>query len=768
MADENLKEAFLHPADNRRPMYYFELPAIDDETLSEQLMNAVQTCRRSGCSTIIPQLPLGTELDAAGIARVCDIFAELLSFAKKEGLKVGFYLDPAFEHAVIREMSSIGNNDMRAKILECKEYICSRNEKVSRPLHHEMPLSVVAYAEETCEIIDLRPFVRDGKIQWNAPDGNWVVREYFAAEDTEREGANYLSYDASYRYLSAVFTLFQPVFVPYLGTTLTVLAYSGIGFNGKNRRSWDPSFNELFEKRFGFDPAPVYPALFGYIGKKTDHIKTLLMTVRASMIQHGIMHALRDFAVEHGLKPFGNLSEPKLTACSWLVGDAMLNNIYSPCALLDKAYMYGVNSVKIAAGAAYNFDEERVNAELFRNYGGCSSGSLWNDAMNAFARGVNCAAFHLTDALTGDATFGDFAARVQTLLRGGRHVSDIAMLYPIYHLHSKVNLYFSPTHGYEYPVTPPTADYMTLINSISIYSGHDLTVLHPEVLNARCYAEDGVLYLKNAHNYERFRVVVLPSTDMISLENLKILKTFFDGGGKILATGALPTKAFEYDETGENDRMVQRLTEEIFGRDACDRHVMKDYCHHKNEAGGESFFLYFNFSATDGTQMTKSSTVNEALNSFDIPFDVYLPGMLRLECTGGLNSAYPEFSTIGLHLSFPGGGMMGHIHKHRGDADIYYFANTTKMEYNHHVLLRGAFDVEERNPYTGDCHERHRKFFRYKGEIYTNLRLTLHPSESVFFYATKAPLSDEEIAATEEITSIDHLRGEHAALMSEF
>ena len=717
---------------------------------------------------MIPQLPLGTELDAAGVAKMREIFAQILFLAQNENLKVGFYLDPAFEHAVIREMSNIGDDGMRAKILACKEYICTRNERVLRPLHSRNPLSLVAFSEETCEILDLREFVGEGKIQWNVPDGNWVIREYYAAEDTERNGANYLSYDASYRYISAVFSLFLPVFEPYLGTTLTVLAYSGIGFNGKNRRSWDASFNELFEKRFGFDPAPYYPALFGYIGKKTDHIKTLMMTVRASMIQHGIMHALRDFAVEHSLKPFGNLSEPKLTACSWLMGDAMLNNIYSPCALLDKAYMYGVNSIKIAAGAAYNFDEERVNAELFRNYGNCGAESLLNDAMNAFARGVNCAAFHLTDELTKDDTFGTFAARVQTLLRGGRHVSDIAMLYPIYHLHSKVNLYFSPAEGYEYPATPATADYMTLINSISIYSGHDLTVLHPEVLNARCYAEDGVLYLKNKNNYERFRVVVLPSTDIISLENLKILKTFFDGGGKILATGVLPTKAFEYDETGGNDLAVQRLTEEIFGADACDRHVMKDYCHNKNAAGGESFFLYFNFSATDGTQMTKSSTVNEALNSFDIPFDVYLPGMLRLECTGGLNSAYPEFSTIGLHRSFPGGGMMGHIHKHRGDADVYYFANTTKLEYNHHVLLRGAFDVEECNPHTGECRGRKRKFLRYKGEIYTNLRLTLCPSESVFFYATKAPLSDEEFAATEEITSIDHLRGEHAALMSEF
>lgn len=768
MASEDLIKAFLHPADDRRAMYYFELPALDCPDFSERLRKSILTCRNSGCATLIPQLPLGTELSDSGLDKMRRVYAEILESAKQLGLSVGFYLDPALERAIIRAEEELGSSDLCAKILECKEYLCSPRERTERRLRSLYPLSVVAFSEETCEIIDLRPFLRNDKICWTAPEGNWVIREYYAAKDAERYGANYLSYEASYRYLCAAFALFESVFAPYIGSTLTVLCYSDIGFNGKNRRSWDNSFGELFKARFGLDPAPLYPALFGYIGKNTEHLKAMLMSVRASMIRHGIMQALRDFASEHGLTPFGNLSEPKLSACSWTVGDAMLNNTCSPCALFDKAYMYGTNSVKIAAGAAYNFDEERVYAELFRNYGKNDTVRLYNDAMNAFARGVNCTALHLNEELSGDSTFGDFTARVQTLLRGGRHVADIAMLYPIYHLHSKTGLYFSPAESYEYPETPSSADYMTLINSISIYAGHDLTVLHPEVLNARCFTENGVLFLQNKQNFEHFRVVVLPSTSIISLGNLKILKKFYDEGGKILATGVLPTMAFEYDTTGENDLQVQRLVEEIFGRNACNRHIMQDYCHNKNERGGESFFLYFNASATDGTRMTKSSTVNEALNSFDIPFDVYLPGMPRLECTGGLNSVFPEFRTIGLHRSFPGGGMLNHIHKHRDGAEIYYFSNTTKLEYNHHVLLRGAYTVTECDPHTGDVRARKHKFLRFKGEIYTNLRLTLPSSASTFFYATPTHADAGELQEIEEIRSIEHLRGEHAALMSEF
>ncbi len=760
------REDFENPQAAQRPIYYFELPDPASGTdIDKTLIREVERCERCGCGTLIPQLPMDTEINTVTLQTVRRMYSVMLQRAKELGLSVGFYLDPAFERAVIRTMGEIEDHSLRSKLLVCREYPCERGEKTRRRLQNGTRVSLVAFSEETCEIIDLRPYVEDGVLTFQVPSGNYVIHEYLVTDETERDGANYLSYEASMGYLRAAFSLFADTFAPYLGNTLSTVSYSGLGFNGRNRRNWDSTFNEAFEARFGFDPAPYYPALFSNIGKETEHVKACFMTVRASLLQNGILRALSDFAKELGLQTFGNLSEPKLTACSFSVGDAMLNNTYSPCALFDKAYMYGTNSVKIAAGAAYNFDIPQVNAELFRNYTRHDKERLYKDAMNAFARGANRTALHLPCELTEDSVFCDFTARVQTLLQGGSHVADIAMLYPIYHLHSKSGLYVSDCTGYEYPSTPSTADYMTLINSISIYSGHDLTLLHPEALNTRCHTEGGVLYLDNDRNKESFRVVVLPATSIISLANLKILKKFYDEGGKLISTGALPTMAFEYDRDGENDRAVCRLVEEIFGRDACDPGIMRDYCYNENDAGGEAIFLYFNASAADGTYMTRSSTVNEALNSFALPFDIYLPGMPRLECTGALNCIFPEFRTIGLDRTIPGGGMLNHIHKKYDDCDLYYFSNTTKATYNHHVLLRGAFSVEEWNPHTGAITQRQSKLLSYKGELYTNLRLTLGSCTSTFFYAK--PINTQNVQA-EVIESIHHLQSEHAALMSEF
>ena len=765
MLQQNRREQFASPDKKFRPIYYFNLPAPDTDGFIYAADKAIADCESGGFGALIPQLPDNTVLDGESLLSIKAMYARLLALAKEKGLSVGFYLDPAYERATIHSLDELEDNSLRAKLLICREYICNPKENIKRPIGEGTLLSAIAYSEESSEIIDLRPFIEEDRIVWTAPAGNFVVRQYLCVDDTAREGANYLSYEASYRYIQAVFSLFADVFAPYIGNTLSLLSYSGVGFLGTNRRSWDEHFNELFEARFGFDPSPYYACLFGYIGPGTTHLKAYFMTVRAAMLQNGIMKALYDFATEHRLIPFGSLSEPKLTACSFSIGDAMLNNALSPCALFDKAYMYGTNSVKVAAGAAYNFDHDHVNGELFRNYRFHDPEHLYKDAMNAFARGVNRTAMHLTPELCANSSFGDFVARVQTMLRGGKHVADIAMLYPIYQLHSAVNLYDSPTDGYEYPATQSTADYMTLINAISIYAGHDLTLLHPQTLETRCHSENGVLYLDNARNSEQFRVLVLPAAELVSLASLRAVKKFFDGGGKIIATGVLPTKGFEFDKKREGDREVKRLAKEIFGEDACNPFVMRDFCHNRNEAGGEAIFLYFNSSAVDGTKMVRSSTVNEALNSFALPYDIYLPGMPRLECTGGLNSIYPEFHTVGLHRSIPGGGMLNHIHKRHEDGDVYYFSNTSNKEYNHHVLLRGAFAVEEYNPHTGNVRKRTCGFLSYKGEIYTTLRLTLPSCSSTFFYAIPADTNGAQIT---EVDSIKNLRSEHAALMSEF
>jgi len=73
-------------------------------------------------------------------------------------------------------------------------------------------------------------------------------------------------------------------------------------------------------------------------------------------------------------------------------------------------------------------------------------------------------------------------------------------------------------------------------------------MLHPLTLHKRCYVEDGELLLSNDGNYEKYKLLILPASSMMSVKNLRTIKKLFDSGGKIIATGELPTIAFEYGE----------------------------------------------------------------------------------------------------------------------------------------------------------------------------------------------------------------------------
>ena len=251
-------------------------------------------------------------------------------------------------------------------MLTAHSYPCSDREEVALTLHDGIHMSVTALHEENGDTVDLRDHVSGDVVTWRAPYGNWTVTEYNCVPDYESRRVNILSYDSSIKYIRAVWSLFADIFEPYIGNVLTMLCYRHLCYGSRNRRDWDDDFNEKFRERYGFDPAPYYPALFDFAGNDTNHYKALFFDCRAHMLREGFLRAASDFAEEIGLSLFGNISEPKLSQCSPITGDAMLDNSASPCGVFERAYLYGMNSVKVAAGAAFGIGHYDVGCEPSR------------------------------------------------------------------------------------------------------------------------------------------------------------------------------------------------------------------------------------------------------------------------------------------------------------------------------------------------------------------------------------------------------------------
>ncbi len=779
------KAAFRQVKSKHRLFLFYDLQAFPPSR--ESVEAYVEKCAQNGIGCLIPCLPAALTPSAEIPEQVRAFYEVLIQESEKRNVKVGFHLEPILEQSFYMSPAAADIAHTRTRTLIRRQYFCDPKEQLYLQLRKGSSMSVMAYDDEHADAMDLRPYIEDNTISYTVPDGNWTVEEYICTDQPQYgeppiHTCNILSYDHSMEFLTALLDYMGEPIRAALGKTVTQLFVSDICFHAPNRRNWDENFNSVFEARFGFDPAPYYPSLYHFMGERDPHIKSLFMACRAEMLRSGLLAALKAFSDRHGLHLVTAMAEPKLPACSWLNGDTLADSVYSPCAVQEKAYLYGMNSTHLAASAADNYGSKYVPCELFRDYNKLTTDIVYKDAMNAFGHGANQLMAHWgsqpiegnirrrksdrfrMDILgrEGKFTFPAFVSRVQTLLRGGSRVNDIAMLYPIYALHDKVYLYEAPAGGqFEYPNTPFSCNYMTVLNTVSTYAGQDITILHPEVVNSICTVEDGILYLKNSFQAQKFRVLILPGADMVSLENLRMVKKFYDEGGKIIATGTLPKFAFEYhvkDEQNDpndflgmfeygtpNDREVRSISRHIFGGDAMNPSIIKEYFHNSNQNGGEAYYIPSHRTAADGTELTDCVTLNNILQSFRVPLDMYMPEMPRFECIGAFNNSVGEFIRLGLGDFVPGGGMISRIHKQRGDLDIYFFANTTDRDYHDTVYLRGIHFLDCWDPHTGSTGRLPTHYVKYRDEIYTRTNLHVPADRAVFLISKPNPKATERI-----------------------
>ena len=781
------KSAFRTVKDKHRLYTLYDMTEFPPQPSAVE--DYVDICARSGIACVIPCLPEGFEPTADTITELAEFYDILVDAARRKNITVGLHLEPAVERALYLSAYGERISHPRTRSLMRRRYYCDPREKVCLQLRPETHMSVIAHDEEHGDSIYLQPYVTDNTLTYTVPDGNWTIEEYICTDKPQYGEppvltCNALSFESSMDFLEALASVLGSTVTDAFGDTVTHFFVSDICFRGPNRRDWNDDFNQVFEAKYGFDPAPYYPALFHSIGEPDPHLKSLFMACRAEMLRSGLLAALKAMADRSGLHLITAMAEPKLPACSWLSGDALADSVYAPCSVQEKAYLYGMNSTHLAASAADNYASKYVCAELFRDYTKLTTNIAYKDALNAFGHGANLLMAHwahqpikgtahrrLSDrirmelfGLEGKYTYATYVARSQSLLRGGSRIGDIAMLYPIYDLHDKTYLDETPhKEGFEYPPTPFSCNYMTVLNTISTYVGQDITILHPETVNSLCTAENGILHLENSFHTQNFRILILPSTDMVSLENMRLIKKFFDEGGKIIATGALPRYAFEYhpDDPGSDpndfmgisgygtprDREVREITRYIFGKEALNSSILKETFYNRSENGGEAYYIRPHRTAADGTSLTDCTVLNNILQSFQIPLDVYMPEMPRFECIGAFNNPHSEFSRLGLGDFVPGGGMISHIHKRRDDMDIYFLANSTGRSYTDVVYIRGIHDFDLWNPHTGSTRHLVSLHVRYRGEIYTRIDLHIPAERSIFLVSRPNARLKKRIAA---------------------
>ncbi len=726
--------------------FTFQLAGLTEEAVRGMIQRAVES-KAYGGYMITPdrgRMPQGADgtTTKPNATYLDDEFFRLYKITIEEGLRQGLPMDILYDELQF-PTGMAGGLFYEAYPEDVEKSLEKTEQDVSGPLMVElaMPESNSIYIGitmmnlETLECIDISDKVsRDGfNFRVKVPKGRWKVMLFYLDSSRRRGICDYLSEKAVSELISIMYDKYYENLKEYFGTMIKQTFFDEPSMhNSVSGRLWTPGFNEGFKKKYGYSPMKYYPALWYDIGEETGAARNALFGYRTELYTENFIGQLAKWCADHGVALSGHMDQEEAPNPVGTLGDLMKIFKHEQIPTIDDIWFTGRSntSYKIVTSAAFNFDRPIIQAETYAAYQRQwqTAEAAWRTAMDQHTMGINQqTGWRPRAAETPE--MGQYIGRLEYLLRGGRHVADVAMLYPVATQAAKYK--FAQPTGVE-PVTggparrvdagfyfaleggivTPENTYMEMGEMLFRGMQIDYTYIHPEILQDKCIISDGRLTIDNKVNRESFRVLILPGCETISLKTAQKVREFYLSGGTVIATTVLPKYAAEFGK----DREVQQIVGEIFGipeygpmlaaiRAYTDD--FKTYFAFRNDAGGKSYFL----PRPDPKML--GDVLNEALPVRDV--------RIQIEPT------WP----VKMNMKYD--GAVTYIHKVKDGRDIYFIANSTNEPIETSIVLRGKNKLALWDPHTGEREDLNASVSETAGQSVTTVPLSLGALKSVFY-----------------------------------
>jgi hypothetical protein len=655
-----------------RPLWFWNNTAVTAAGVEAQLQGARD---QSGYGGLAP-LPFGAKFTPKYLS---DDYFDLYGVAVNKARELGMFLTIYDEYGF---PSGSGGANMGDGIPRFKNKypdatlrrLDKHEEDVTGPATYLKPLpagtlmSLVAMNTGTKERVDLTGKVSGGSVTWSVPAGSWKIMTFVCVLDGD-SNVDYLDPKQVEKYIGMVYQPYYDKFGKDFGTTIGGAFYDEPTMYRAQGRLWTDRFNEKFQAAYGFSPTPYYPALWYDIGPETQAARNYLFGFRSELYAASYMKTVQDWCTAHGGVPLlGHQDQENIKNPVGVSGDLMKSYKYQDVPGIDKIGWDNdpEGYYKIVSSVAYNWDKAQAMTETYGAMGNLSWDRLYAIVMEQYAKGINNFVQHgvwynlsnityLPELSYRNPRYADglpayntYLGRLNVLLQDtGRHVADIAVLYPISTL--QAGYYFDgPISPYSGGVNIPEADYIYLGELLSTKVCRDFTFLHPEVLDERCSVKGDRLMLSNKINYEEYKVVILPGHRTIRWSTLKKIKEFYDNGGRVIATGQLPYKSAEFghdaDVVAAIKAMFPQVNQQILATASSEWRESGAYEAAKaidgardtrwapSDEQSKNWWLEVNF----GTNQTFNSTlINEALNRVTSYSIQYWNGSAWTMCASG-------------------------------------------------------------------------------------------------------------------------------------
>ena len=628
----------------------------------------------------------------------------ILDMAKQNGRFATWYDEAGFPSG-----SADGTVPERfyRKLLRREEVTVSANQPYAYELSYgEAPLALVAFDAATGERIDLLALAEDGKISWMAPGGNWRVQRYYVTTSSAKATspdyygtADYLDPEAGRWFVENSYERTRQGLADHFGSTIRFTFFDDVGIYS-DEKTWHPAIAKRFEQFTGRQASLYYPALWDDIGPDTAAARVGFFKARAELLGETFPKLVTEWARAHGVQSTGHAPGNYDLQPTDMIGDPFKFYAHTDVPLADALWGLGFarGGFKLISSVSAQRDLPLTAVEVF---------SVTNDA-NGYRRMIELFVRGFNHFVTGarvpsqprgsGAELNQWAGRGSYLLQGGRHVADIALVFPI----ESLQAFYSFNAPGNSPQLPPgayayhDADYQAVGEMLLSELHRDFTFVHPDALGgSQLQVTGNRLVMQNEVNNEEYRALVLPGGEVLSVAALEKIKAFHDGGGTVIATSLLPSRSAEFGR----DEEVRLLVADIFGSDPAggDQPAIR-----RSAAGGQAVFL----------PVPSAELLGATLERLGLPPDV----------------AFADNPT-----PRSGNGVFGLIHRQKDGKDIYYFGNSSDTPVRTTVALRGRLaGLQLWNPHDGSVTDLEKVRYRdAPGGGVTELELQVDPVSAI-------------------------------------
>ena len=460
-------------------------------------------------------------------------------------------------------------------------------------------------------ILDLADFTHGGTLEWNPPEGDWLVTLVML----EPRAFDPMHPAAGARLIDRLYAPFEQRFPEELGKTIPLFFQDELDFGAK-MPLWSDRLLTEFLLRKGYDLKPLLPAIWHDIGPITPKVRIDYSDVVTTLMEENYFIPIFRWHESHGtMLANDNIGRGSMEQGRLHYGDYFRAMRWYSAPGTDDPNVNGPRAfagLKVNSSIAHLYGRDRVWNECFHSSGWGATPAQIVAAINQnFLYGATVINLHglyySTHGSWWEWAPPDFhfrqpywehserlnlyISRLCWLLSQGNHICDVAIVYPITAIEGGLNAHVKPSEGYN---TDSISEQQrgVFTHAVDAAEAHafgagkhlfdqgiDFDFVDFQSIE-RAVVEGDNLCMAG----ERYRVLILPMMSSVRFSTLLKAHEFFRAGGQVIATGCLPLAS---DHAGMNDPELTKLVREIFGNSGSDGTATCNV----GDSGGRGIFI---------------------------------------------------------------------------------------------------------------------------------------------------------------------------------